>query len=110
VKTAAAIAGILVLAACAHSRAPHVTPADAERAQLRWPGITAAELDHGRSLFVGHCGTCHLPPKPSDYAPEAWPGHVSEMRERAGLTFEDQTLIERYVVTMATDSTTAGAD
>jgi cytochrome c5 len=97
----AAALGLLVLTACAHSRAPRVTPADAERAQQRWPSITVAELDQGRSLFVGHCGTCHLPPKPTDYAPETWPGHVSDMRERAGLTFDDQQLVERYVITMA---------
>jgi cytochrome c5 len=100
VRAAAAIA-CLLLAACAHSRAPKVTAADEARAQARWPGITAAELDRGRSLFVGHCGTCHLPPKPTDFSPDEWPGHVADMRERAGVSVDEQALIERYVVTMA---------
>ncbi|MCA9676586.1 MAG: hypothetical protein KC464_16255, partial [Myxococcales bacterium] len=68
------------LAACGHSRAPVATEADAARA-----GVSVAELNQGRRLCVGHCGNCHLPPSPTDFPPEAWPGHVGEMRERAGL-------------------------
>jgi mono/diheme cytochrome c family protein len=93
---------LLLLGACAHSRAPVATEADATRAQARWPGVTVDELNHGRKLFVGHCGGCHLPPDPGDHSADAWPGHVSEMRERAGLSFEEQSLVVRYVTTMAT--------
>jgi hypothetical protein len=93
---------ILLLAACAHSTAPKVTDADAARAQTRFPGITSAELERGRSLFVGHCSSCHLPPTPTDIAADEWPGHVTEMRERAGLSYDEQDLVVRYVVTMAT--------
>ena len=95
------LALILLFGACAHSRAPVATESDAARAQARWPGVTADELNHGRSLLVGHCGSCHLPPNPADYTADEWPGHVSEMRERAGLSFDEQSAIVRYVTTMA---------
>ena len=93
------------LAGCASSSAPRATEADATRARLRWPGITLAELDAGRSLYVGRCGTCHVPPPPGDHTPEAWPGHVHEMAERAGLDDAEALQIERYVVTMAAAAT-----
>ena len=95
---------LLLLAACAHSSAPLVTDADAARARTRWPSITRAELDRGRAIYVGHCGNCHLIPKPTDHTPEEWPGHVSAMSERAGLTDDEQELVVRYVVTMASST------
>ena len=91
-----AVALALLLVAC-HPRAPVATEADAARA-----GVTVAELNQGRTLFVRHCSTCHLPPRPREFPPEAWPGHVAEMRERAGVSHDEQALIERYLVTMAT--------
>jgi hypothetical protein len=93
-------ATLLLLAAC-HTNAPVATDADAARAAARWPGTTTEELNRGRSLFMGHCGTCHQPPRPTKYSADEWPGHVAEMRERAGLTFDEQQLVEHYVVTMA---------
>jgi cytochrome c5 len=94
---------LLVLGACARTTAPHATPEDASRAQLRWPGTTAADLERGRDLYVGHCSSCHLPPTPSDYAPDEWPGRLAEMRTRAHLDAEVEEQIRRYVVTMASN-------
>lgn len=96
---------LLLLAACGRTSAPLATPTDAERASARWPGTTAEELNHGRKLFVGHCGGCHLPPKPTDYTADEWPGHVDEMRERSGLTLDEGDLVVRYLVTMAAPRT-----
>jgi cytochrome c5 len=92
---------VLVLASCAHTKAPVATDADAERAQARWPGITVAELNHGRKVYVGHCGGCHLPPAPTDHDVESWPGHVREMSERSGLTGEEESAVIRYLQVMA---------
>jgi len=92
---------VVFLGACARSTAPHPTDTDVTRAQARWPGTTSADLEHGRDLYVGHCSSCHLPPTPSDYAVEEWPGHIREMRERAHLDETTEDLIKRYVVTMA---------
>lgn len=91
----------LLLAGCAHSKAPAATEADAERAQARFPGITVGELNHGRKIYVGHCGGCHLPPAPSEHAVETWPGHVREMSERSGLTRDEESLVIRYLQVMA---------
>ncbi len=100
-----ALLALALVGGCARSNAPIATSADAARVAQRWPGITVDELNAGRKLYVGHCGTCHLPPRPGDFAPESWPGHVSEMRERSGLDVASGVLVERYVVTMATVAT-----
>lgn len=96
---------LVLVAACARSTAPVATSVDAERAAARWPGTTLEELQQGRSLFVGHCGGCHLPPRPTDFSADEWPGHVDEMRERSGLTMDESDLVVRYLVTMAAPRT-----
>jgi mono/diheme cytochrome c family protein len=92
----AALAACLLVAACAHASAPEPTEADAVRV-----GTPLDELVAGRRLYVGHCGSCHVVPQPSDHSATAWPGHVAEMRERAGLSVDESKLVERYVITMA---------
>ena len=93
---------VLVLAGCAHSTAPVATEADAARVQARWPGITVDQLNHGRKIYVGHCGSCHLPPAPSSEDAAAWPGHVREMSERAGLSADEESEVIRYLQALAT--------
>lgn len=92
---------LLALGACSRSTAPHATADDAARAQGRWPGTTAEDLEHGRDVYVSKCSTCHLPPTPTDYAPDAWPGHILDMRDRAHLDADAEEAIRRYVITMA---------
>jgi mono/diheme cytochrome c family protein len=104
-----ALSLLVFVAACAHSNAPVATPDDVARAAQRWPGTTADDLAHGRKLFMGHCGSCHQPPRPGDYEASAWPGHIDEMRERAHLSTEETELVEHYVVTVASRAETQAA-
>jgi hypothetical protein len=93
---------IAVLAtACARIVVPQPTPLDAKRSEARWPGITVTDLARGRELYVARCSSCHQPVLPSRISPEAWPGHVAEMSERAHLSGEERRLVEAYVVAMA---------
>jgi hypothetical protein len=101
-RAAAIIALVLAAAAgCGGSSLPTASEGDAARAQTRWPGVTTNELNHGRSLYVGHCGTCHLPVPPTEFTPDEWPAHVDEMQERAGLTAAEAESVQRYLMTMA---------
>jgi cytochrome c5 len=93
------------LVACAARSLPAVTPADADRAQQRWPEMTAAQLDRGRTLYAARCSNCHQPVQPSDVPAPEWPGHVDEMRERAHLDDGEATLVKRYLITMAERAT-----
>ena len=91
-----------ILAGCAGAPAvPAVTPADASRAGTRWPGTGQPELESGRTLYLERCSSCHLPPAPSSAPADQWPTHVDEMKERAGLTEDQATLVERYLMTVA---------
>ncbi len=100
-RLAAIALAAAAVAACATTQAPRPGPADAARAAERWPGTTVAELDDGRTLYLGHCGSCHLPPSPRDVPADDWPRHVAEMAERSGLDATAQERVERYLVTMA---------
>ena len=95
------LAGVLAAVAACGPAAPRVTAQHAAWAQSQWPTATQAELEHGRTLYMQKCSGCHRPPAPTDHAPADWPGEVAEMRERAHLEPDEATLIERYVVTLA---------
>jgi cytochrome c5 len=91
----------LALAACGGGALLMASPADLQRGAARYPDLTAAQLDDGRSLYAGHCSACHLPPAPASQPASAWPGHVAEMKVRARLSEDQARLVERYLVTMA---------
>ena len=95
---------LLLVAGCVRSGAPAPTQSDLTRAQAQWPGITIDELERGRKVYIGHCGSCHLVPKPSDHRPEDWPQIVDAMSARAELTDDEHELVVRYVVTMASST------
>ncbi len=95
-KTALLVIGCL-LVGCAPRVPPHVTPADAERANL-----SVAELEHGRSLVIAKCGSrCHKTPMPSVHTAAEWPKALDEMAPRAHVAWDERHAIERYLVAMA---------
>ena len=75
---------------------PVATSNDASRANLE-----LADLQHGRTLLVNKCGTCHRPPMPTDHTAGDWPVKLDEMSVRAKLDIAQRRLIEQYLVTMA---------
>lgn len=103
----AAVALAVALAAgCGGPWLPKATETDAARAQARWPGTTAEELNHGRSALLKRCSNCHLTPSPADRAAAEWPAEVGEMAERAGLQTGEGELITRYLEAFARDQVT----
>lgn len=91
------LAGIVALAACAGPHAPPVTPQQAQAAQAHWPGITVAELDRGRSLYLGRCSSCHDLVPPARYSATEWPAQVAKMQQRAHLSDADARLVASYL-------------
>lgn len=79
----------LVVAACAGSRMPVPTAADASRASAHFPDVTLSELSHGRTLYVSRCGSCHTLKPPSELSPAQWQVEVDEMREKNGVKLDD---------------------
>jgi hypothetical protein len=89
------LGGLGVQAGCGVSP-PVATVNDAARAH-----IELADLQRGRTLFVGKCGGCHRVPLPAEHGASEWPGKLDEMSGRAHLDVAQRHLIEQYLVTMA---------
>jgi nitrate/TMAO reductase-like tetraheme cytochrome c subunit len=87
---------LAIVASCA-TPLPIATASDAARAN-----VALAELEQGRSLLLGKCGSCHAPPPPASQKPSAWPRQVENMAERAKITAQQHHLIVQYLVAMAT--------
>jgi cytochrome c553 len=75
---------------------PPATAGDAARARIQ-----LADLESGRQLVLGKCGSCHHVPMPSERPADQWPHMISEMAVRSHLDANEHHLIEAYLVTMA---------
>jgi mono/diheme cytochrome c family protein len=101
---------MLAATACAAVVIPQPTPLDAERAAADMPGLTLADLEHGRRAYLVHCSGCHTAPAPSEHTPDVWREQVTEMRDRAKLTAGDERLVLAYLVTLAARPTLATSE
>lgn len=87
----------MIATGCMRAMPPVATVRDADRGR-----VELAELERGRGLLIGKCsGSCHRVPMPTDHSAAEWPEVLGEMSQRAGVTPDQQVLIERYLVTMA---------
>jgi hypothetical protein len=91
----------LLLAGCAGGL-PHPTAEVAARVAHSQPGVTLESLEAGRGLYVHHCSGCHNLVVPAAKQPQEWPAWVDKMAERAKLAPEELSLIEGYLVALAT--------
>jgi len=96
----AVLAGAVFLAACA-TLAPHPTVEDVARAPTRSPAVTLADLERGRSLYLGRCSSCHHAFEPASKSVDSWPAYIDKMKQRAKLSDGDAALVLDYLVTMA---------
>jgi hypothetical protein len=94
------IALFLVFTACVSI--PHLTPAQLQWASTKWPDAHAGELEHGRSLYVTRCGSCHSAPTPAELKAENDDDMVKEMSDRAKLTAEEQQAVLRFIEAVTT--------
>lgn len=92
---ALALAGLV--GACAGAVVPRVADADVTRAQAFEPEVTRASLEHGRSLYLARCTSCHQPFSPASRDLARWQADVAEMRALAGLDPEEERLILAYL-------------
>lgn len=84
---------------CMRAMPPVATVHDADRGR-----VELADLERGRSLLIQKCsGSCHRAPMPLDHTAAEWPISLAEMSQRAGLSDQQRILIERYLVTMASN-------
>jgi len=97
VRVGLAAVALASLASCAGPHVPPVTPQQAQAAQAHWPGMTVAELDRGRSLYLGRCSACHDLVPPERYSAAEWPGYIAKMKERAHLGDEDARAVEAFL-------------
>ena len=81
---------------CGAVDVPRATLLDSQRS-----GVRLEDLEHGRVLYLSKCTSCHSAVGPRTLPASAWPDHVSEMSERAGLTAAEHRLIVTYLTTIA---------
>lgn len=86
-------------AACA-TPFPHPGTAEVGALHARDPGARLEDLEHGRSLYLGKCGGCHLVIEPARFPADVWPEKVERMNQERRVTLAPDELrdITRYLV------------
>ncbi len=59
--------------------------------------------DKANNLFNERCGGCHQPHPAHEFTANQWPNIVKAMKDRAGLTSDDQWLLTKYMQNHAKD-------
>jgi mono/diheme cytochrome c family protein len=91
---------VLLASGCA-TTIPVPTALDLDRLGGQQQTASLADLQHGRELYLGRCGSCHAPIEPARFQPSAWRGHVLEMKQRAKLSDRDVDLMTAYLEAIA---------
>jgi cytochrome c5 len=100
-RTIIFISTLLFIAACSKQAVVAPSQADADRASAKFPGITLAEINEGKSLYEANCGKCHGLKKPASRNEEKWRQIVPRMAKKAKIDAETEAKILKYVVTMS---------
>lgn len=87
------------LIGCAASL-PKPGTAEVAAAKLHDPTARVEDLNHGRSVYLGKCGGCHLLIEPGKFASDVWPEKVDRMLEekRVHLDASEVRDLVRYLV------------
>jgi hypothetical protein len=97
------LAFALVGAGCS-SAFPPPGAAEVGAVKRRDPAARVENLEHGRSLYLGKCGGCHLLIEPAQFAADAWPEKVERMQceRRVHLDAAEARYLLRYLVGAST--------
>lgn len=93
---------LLGLVACGTSKMA-LTQADVDRGAQKFPGLTLADLNQGKTDFETHCGKCHGLKKPQGRTEEQWREIVPRMAKKngSGIDAKTEKSILSYMVTMS---------
>jgi uncharacterized protein YceK len=88
---ASIVAVVALLSGCA-AVIPHATPVHAQRS-----GVALETLEHGRGLFVSHCGSCHYAPDPRSRDGRQWALLLPEMLADSKLNPDQATEVLAFL-------------
>ncbi len=99
----------IFLISCGSTKIFIPTQVDADRGAAKYPGLTLASLEQGRSLFEQYCTQCHGAKSPQMKDSDAWHKTVPRMAKKSEgkdsknfIDAEKQKVILQYLVTMST--------
>jgi hypothetical protein len=87
---------VCLLVGCSITAPPEVTPQLAQAYSKR--GVSLAQLQQGRTLFVSRCIECHTLPAVDAHTAKEWPGLIKEMSDRANLKPAEQNAVLTYIL------------
>lgn len=105
-KTFLILTLVTVLYSCS-SKLKELSQADADRGKQKFPAVTLASLNEGKSIYQLHCNKCHGLKKPSSANEAKWnklvPIMVTKLNKKEGkevIDAKQQEILLQYLITM----------
>lgn len=94
------VTAALAATACGASAFPTPGSAEVGAVNIHDPSARVEDLAHGRSVYLGKCGGCHLLIEPGKFASDVWPEKVERMQEEKRVHLEPGEVrdLVRYLV------------
>ena len=91
--------------ACSSSKNETSTPVEITEAQVahgatKFPGLTKADLEEGRTLYAANCNSCHKLYKATSENEAGWKKIIPPMSRKAKIDDATQQKITKYLLTM----------
>jgi mono/diheme cytochrome c family protein len=102
-KKVLVIVSIILLVGCASYKPVAPAQNDADRATVKIPGTTLADLNQGKAIFEEKCHKCHSLKKPFTKSEEEIKSALPKMAKRAKIDSKQEDLVLKYLLTMTTD-------
>ena len=91
---------VSVVTACASFKPLTPTQSDADRAAIKYPGATLADLNEGKSIFELKCHKCHSLKKPFNKSEAIIQSALPRMAKKAKIDSRQEELVLKYLLTM----------
>jgi mono/diheme cytochrome c family protein len=97
-RTAATLATLLVVIGCAtiEELAPPVGALALREGETM--GVTAENLERGRTIYITQCARCHSPEPIASYSEAQWQETLPRMSHQAVLTAQETSDVRNYVM------------
>jgi mono/diheme cytochrome c family protein len=98
IRTAATLATLLIVIGCAaiDQLAPPVGALALREGEAM--GVTAQNLERGRTIYITNCARCHSPEPIASYSEAQWRETLPRMSHEAMLTAQETSDVRNYVM------------
>lgn len=92
------LSGVIFMVNCSPKASPAISALPVETKDQILAKYNAAQLEQGKTLFMGNCDKCHKLKDPASRTPEGWNKVLKRMIPKTKLSDDDGKLVRAYLI------------